>query len=123
MGLFLEIVKDHPMASVVVAGAVWFGWRAWRLRRIDRQFFITVNGGRDGRIFLRAPDLCARADYEVGRTVDFLIYGSSLAALDGRELTPSERAQMMETLAKWGKARGAKIAIEDDSRHVPRAGA
>ncbi|WP_162932277.1 hypothetical protein [Solimonas sp. K1W22B-7] len=102
--------------AVALAVIAWAVLRIVRRRRIDAQFGATVSGGRGGHIKILCGGRPARAEYEVGTTVDFLVYESSLAWASGDPLTASDKQFLADTLKAWSAARGSKLEIANDTQ-------
>jgi hypothetical protein len=100
--------------AIFAALALWIVARMWKRAFADRRFGASVNGGRSGTITIQSAGRPARANYEVGATVYFLVYRSSLAWASGEPLSAAERTDMVHTLRRWAKERGSTIEVAND---------
>jgi hypothetical protein len=97
----------------LAAALMWWASRFALRRRIDRQFGSHVSGGRSGTMIIDADGRKARAEYEVGRRVDFIVYESSFGWADGTTATAADRAAVVDSLKTWMRARGSSLEIAE----------
>jgi hypothetical protein len=106
-----DIVYIHPVVSTIVAALIWIGFRIFWVHKIDRKYGITLSGGRCGVITVSIDQNLARAEYEVGSTIDLIIDQSSLMTVDRQPLSEQRHAELVETLRAWAKDRGTTLEI------------
>ena len=105
------MLLTYVALTLVAVVAIVLALRIQRKRRADAQFGISVSGSRVGSMLVPGTNYVARAGYEVGGSVDLIIYGKSLATTDGATLTPTQRDEILANLANWGKARGTTLFV------------
>ena len=115
MDFLIGAIGDHPIVSLLGLAAIWIAFRIFRRRKIDAKFGVRVSGGREGNIIVRNGEHASRAEYEVGGKVDLIIYESSLMTADKQPLPAIRRAELLETLSSWAKARGITLDIANDA--------
>jgi hypothetical protein len=108
---------------VVILGAVgaalaWWAYRIVSRRRIDEQFRSHVSGGRSGEMIISCNGRKARAEYEIGGKVNFIVYESSLAWADNTSITAAERDAIANVLTAWMQARGSSVEIANDAQQA-----
>ncbi len=112
METLISAVGDYPIVAIFVVAILGVSWRVWRLHRCDKRFGIARNSrGRGGTLSIQTADGIVEVSYEVGATVDMIIYGSSFARDDGQPVKSEGYAQLSKRLAEWAKARRATIDV------------
>src|SRR4051812_27252368 len=111
----MDYLRPSSIVAALFAGLVlWILVRLGTRWLVDRRFDATVKGGRTGTITIASGGRTARAEYEVGATVYFLTYGSSLAWANGEPLNAQQRTEVVQVLRRWAKERGSTLEVEND---------
>ena len=97
-------------AALVLAFAALFLYIAW-VRWTDARFGVSRRGGRGGEISIRFATYVARTEYEIGGTVDLIVYSGSFVDSGGQLLAESQQTEALERLRAWARTRRLSLDI------------
>ena len=103
-----------------IGGLLWTVFHIYQKKAVDRDFKCIVTGGRYGEIQIELNGRIAKVEYEIGSGeagsgVDFIIYASSVAWVDGETLSTVERSVVIDQIKAWGFSRGSSIEFAKDT--------
>ena len=111
MDFIVDIIFNNPIACAFAFAMLWIMFHIFWQRRVDSQYGITVLGGSSGVIMICKNQYTSRAEYKVGVTFDLIVNESSLMTSDKQPLPEQRRAELIETLRTWAKARRTTLEI------------
>jgi len=107
----LRAVLDHWLLLGIGAAILLVLARVLLVRTTDARFGVRRTGGRGGTIFVSFPAYVARAEFEIGGSVDLIIYAESFRDTQGRQLAEQQRSEAISRLWSWSRARGLTLDI------------
>ncbi len=102
-------LTNQPIVGFGILAAVVIASFISRSHLIGAYLGVKRSGGRSGYFVIRTREGRVRVRYEVGGTVDFIVYLSQLESETGSPPSDPQRAKAIESLNKWSKALGLTI--------------
>jgi hypothetical protein len=102
--------------AAAVGAVLWVSYRILKRRRIDRRFGGRISGGRSGTLLFSCGDRIGKAEYEVGSTVDYIVYSSSIGWENEKSPTVEEQKTIIGALRTWMLARGSSMEVANDAQ-------
>jgi len=107
----LKFIMSHSMlAALFLAFVALFCYVAW-VRITDSRFGVARAGGRAGQISVSLPASVARVYFEIGSSVDLIIYSGTFADAHGHVLADSLQAEALARLHSWAAARRLSLDV------------
>ena len=111
---------DIELATLITSAAIlatlaWLWIRAKRHDRADREYDAQVTGSRSGTIKIAVDGRKVNSEFEMGKSVDFIIYRSSLTWENGSPLKPGELEDFRSAVDAWCRSRGSSFEVADDT--------
>lgn len=110
----VELVTTIAAAAILAAFA-WLWIRAKRQDRADREYDAQVTGSRSGTIKIAVDGRKVNSEFEMGKSVDFIIYRSSLTWENGSPLKQDEVENFRSAVDAWCRSRGSSFEFADDT--------
>jgi hypothetical protein len=63
---------------LAIGGLLWVAYRVYQRKTVDHDFSCVITGGRSGEIQIELDERIAKAEYDVGMGVDYVISISSV---------------------------------------------
>jgi hypothetical protein len=112
----LSLLSQHWwLAAVVAAFLVLLARWSW-VRLVNARFGVSRVGGRGGKLLVKLPTFVAQVEFEVGATVDLIVYRSTLSYASGAELPAGLHGQVVSQLQAWAAAR--RLSLEAPDTHA-----
>jgi hypothetical protein len=106
------------IALLAVGGLSWAAYRVCKSKTVDHDFSCVITGERFGEIQIELDGRIAKAEYDVGMGVDYVINVSNVAWVDGISPSAEERLEMIDQLKRWASSRGSSIEFVDDAQRI-----
>jgi hypothetical protein len=105
----ISFIVDLPLTSIAVALVAAVAFILARRSLIDTKYGVARFGGRGGHLAVRTEEGPVRVGFEVGGTVDLIVYSTDVKRGDGSPVTASQRNTALQAVQAWGKARGISL--------------
>ena len=118
----LAHLLEHWFITAVAAACLLLVAYALWARATDARFGIRRTGGRGGSLFVSFPTHVARVEFEIGGTVDLIVYAESLRDGEGHPLSAERQSEVLARLRAWAAARRLSLEVPGRfSTHAPVA--
>ena len=107
----LSFIVDSPLTSIAVALFAVVALVLVRRALIDTKCGVARFGGRGGHLTVRTEEGPVHIGFEVGGTVDLIVYSTDVKRVDGSPATALQREGALRAVHRWGKARGISLDI------------
>ena len=103
---------------LAVGGLSWAVYRGYKCKTVDHEFSCVITGEQFGEIQIELDGRIAKAEYDFGMGVDYVINISNVAWMGGVAPGAEERLEIIDQLKRWASSRGSSIEFVDDAQRI-----